>query len=334
MKKIPRVAINGFGRIGRMVLRNMLDRGSAEVVAINDLYGARVLAHLLKYDYTYVILPGDVCALDMALVINGKTIPVYCAKNPASLPWSELNVDIVIEATGVFLDVEGASRHLAAGAKKVVLSAPAKHPNVPTVVLGVNDHILETNPVIISNASCTTNCLAPLVKLLDDHFGLEKGTMNTIHAYTTDQSLQDTPHKDLRRARAACLSIIPTSTGAAKAIDLVLPHLKGKLDGIAMRVPVASGSIVDLTALLKTETTKEDINQMMQHASEHTLKGILLYTQEPIVSVDITKTPYSTYSSIVDANLTYAHGNLVRVCSWYDNENGYANRLVDLVQLI
>lgn len=332
--KIPRVAINGFGRIGRMVLRNMLDRGSVEIVAINDLYGSHVLAHLFKYDSTYGVFLGDVRAQNGVLVINGKTIPVYCSKDPASLPWLELGVDIVIESTGVFLDIEGASRHLTAGAKKVILSAPAKHPDVPTVVLGVNDHILKTNPTIISNASCTTNCLAPLVKLLDDHFGLEKGTMNTIHAYTMDQSLQDTPHKDLRRARAACLSIIPTSTGAAKAIDLVLPHLKGKLDGIAMRVPVTGGSIVDLTALLKTETTKEDINQAMQHASEHALKGILLYTQEPIVSVDITKTPYSTYSSIVDANLTYAHGKLVRMCSWYDNENGYANRLVDLAQLL
>lgn len=332
--KIPRIAINGFGRIGRLVLRNMLDRGNVEMVAINDLYSAHVLAHLFKYDSTYGVFPGDVRTQGEVLVINGKNIPIYCSKDPASLPWSELDVDIVIEATGVFLDVEGASGHLAAGAKKVILSAPAKHPDIPTVVLGVNDHILKTDPAIISNASCTTNCLAPLVKLLDDHFGLEKGTMNTIHAYTMDQSLQDAPHKDLRRARAASLSIIPTSTGAAKAIGLVLPHLKGKLDGIAMRVPVAGGSIVDLTALLKTETTKEGINQIMQYASEDAFKGILLYTQEPIVSVDITKMPYSAYSSIVDASLTYAHGKLVRVCSWYDNENGYANRLVDLAQLL
>lgn len=328
MKKI---AINGFGRIGRLTLRAILNHDNIKVAGINDLFDSTTLAHLFKYDSTYGPFKGKVLSDDTSIIINDKKIPVFKSLNPLELPWNKLQVDIVIDATGRFLDVEGASKHIIAGAKKVILSAPAKDPKIPTVVIGVNESILTTNPTIVSNASCTTNCLAPLVKILDDHFGIEQGTMNTIHAYTMDQSLQDAPHKDLRRARAAAMSIIPTSTGAAKAIGIVIPHLKGKLDGMAMRVPVVNGSIVDFTAILKKETTKEQINQVMFQAAQGNLKHILSYTKEPIVSIDIIN---STYSSIFDANLTYANGKLIRIASWYDNENGYANRLADLVHLL
>ncbi|WP_419241019.1 type I glyceraldehyde-3-phosphate dehydrogenase [Cardinium endosymbiont of Nabis limbatus] len=328
MKKI---AINGLGRIGRLALRNLLAYSDLEVVALNDLANSATLAHLLKYDSNYGPFKGRVAFDDTSITIDNKRIHVYALPHPAELPWNTLGVDIVIEATGRFLDQEGASNHLTAGAKQVVLSAPAKDRAIPTVVLGINDAILKTKPVILSNASCTTNCLAPVAKVLDDHFGIEQGVINTIHAYTADQSLQDAPHSDLRRARAAGLSIIPTSTGAAKAIGLVMPHLDGKLDGMAMRVPVSNGSVVDFTVLLKQETTKEALNQAICQAAQGPLKDILAYTEEPIVSVDVIG---STYSSIVDGKLTYVNGKLAKVISWYDNEGGYAHRLVDVVRLL
>lgn len=328
MKKI---AINGFGRIGRLALRTILDCSDLDVVGLNDLANSTTLAHLFKYDSHYGPFKGQVTCDDSSITICNKRINVYAASHPSALPWKRLGVDIVIEATGHFLDKEGASSHLSAGAKQVVLSAPAKDKTIPTVVLGINDTILKTKPPILSNASCTTNCLAPVAKVLDDHFSIEQGVINTIHAYTTDQSLQDAPHSDLRRARAAALSIIPTSTGAAKAIGLVMPHLEGKLDGIAMRVPVSNGSAVDFTALLKHETTKTTLNQVMYQAAQGSLKHILAYTEEPIVSVDVIG---STHSSIFDGKLTYVSGKLVKVISWYDNEGSYAHRLVDIIRLL
>ncbi|WP_342265420.1 type I glyceraldehyde-3-phosphate dehydrogenase [Cardinium endosymbiont of Philonthus spinipes] len=325
------IAINGFGRIGRLVLRHLLACSDVKVVALNDLANSATLAHLFKYDSNYGPFKGQVTFDDASITIDNKRMDVYASADPSKLPWKALGVDVVIEATGRFLDKEGAMRHVAAGAKRVVLSAPAKESTIPTVVLGINDAVLQTKPVIVSNASCTTNCLAPVAKVLDDHFGIEQGVINTIHAYTADQSLQDGPHSDLRRARAAALSIIPTSTGAAKAIGLVMPHLDGKLDGIAMRVPVSNGSVVDFTAILKKETTKEAVNQAMYQAAQGPLQQILAYTEEPIVSVDVIGT---THSSIVDGKLTYVRGKLVKVISWYDNEGGYAHRLVDIVKLL
>ncbi|MBX9889650.1 MAG: type I glyceraldehyde-3-phosphate dehydrogenase [Amoebophilaceae bacterium] len=331
MKKI---AINGFGRIGRLTLRVLLERNDMEVVAINDLADLATLAHLFKYDSSYGPYKGKVSYDATHIMVDNRPIHTYCSGNPAMLPWQELGVDIVVEATGRFLDQEGAGNHLAAGAKRVVLSAPAVDVVIPTVVVGINDIILkdvQKQPTIISNASCTTNCLAPIVKVLDDCFGIEQGVVNTIHAYTADQSLQDAPHKDLRRARAAAVSIIPTSTGAAKAIGLIIPHLNGRLDGIAMRVPVVNGSVVDFTALLKKTTTKEALNQAMLEASLGALKHILQYTEDPIVSVDVVG---NTYSSVFDAKLTYVQGNFIKVVSWYDNEGAYAHRLVDLIALL
>jgi glyceraldehyde 3-phosphate dehydrogenase len=326
MKK-TKVAINGFGRIGRLSLRALLQKKNIEVVAINDLADTPTLAHLFKYDSTHGRFPGTVSHEGNHLIIEGQRILVYNADDPGNLPWRDLQVDIVVEATGQFLDQATAQKHLAAGARRVVISAPAKD-NIPTIVLGVNDHILKDNPPILSNASCTTNCLAPIAMILDEHFGIEQGYINTIHAYTADQSLQDSPHKDLRRARAAAQSIIPTTTGAAKAVGLVLPHLKGKLDGIAMRVPVANGSVTDLTVLLKKPATKIAINAAMKQASETTLRGILAYTEDPIVSADIIG---DTHSCIFDAQLTAANGLLVKVVGWYDNERGYAQRIADLI---
>jgi glyceraldehyde 3-phosphate dehydrogenase len=326
MKPI-KVAINGFGRIGRLSLRALLQKKNIEVVAINDLADTPTLAHLFKYDSTHGRFPGTVSHEGNHLIIAGQHIPIYNAANPSNLPWLYLQVDIVLEATGQFLDQESVQKHLTAGARRVVISAPAKD-NIPTIVLGVNDFILKDNPLIVSNASCTTNCLAPMAKVLDEHFGIEQGYINTTHAYTADQSLQDSPHKDLRRARAAAQSIIPTTTGAAKAVGLVLPHLQGKLDGISMRVPVANGSVTDLTVLLKKPATKIMINEAMKQASESTLKGILAYTEDPIVSADIIG---DTHSCIFDAQLTAANGHLVKVVGWYDNEMGYAQRIADLI---
>lgn len=322
-----RVAINGFGRIGRLSLRALLQKANIEVVAINDLTDATTLAYLFKYDSNYGRFPNKVTAVESSLFVNGKKIRVLAESNPAKLPWEELQIDIVLEATGRFLDKASTSQHLAAGAKHVVISAPASN-DIPTVVLGVNDHILSTAGPIISNASCTTNCLAPMAHVLDVNFGIEKGYINTVHAYTADQRLQDAPHKDLRRARAAAKSIIPTTTGAAKSIGTVLPQLQGKLDGIAMRVPVSDGSILDLTAILKQPVTKEMINTAMKQAAESTMQGILEYTEDPIVSVDVIGNPHSC---IFDAQLTYAQGNLIKVIGWYDNEGGYAQRIADLI---
>jgi glyceraldehyde 3-phosphate dehydrogenase len=326
MSKI-RVAINGFGRIGRITFRALLNKDNVEVVAINDLTDTATLAHLLKYDSIHGRFPGEVSHDASNLIVNGKSIPVYAKKDPATLPWSDVKVDTVLESTGFFTDEEGAGKHLTAGAKKVIISAPAKG-NIQTIVLGVNDELLTGSETILSNASCTTNCLAPMAKVLDDNFGLESGYITTIHAYTADQRLQDAPHSDLRRARAAALSIVPTSTGAAKAVGLVLPHLKGKLDGIAMRVPIPAGSTTDLTAILSKEVTAEEINAAFKKAAEGPLKGILEYTEDPIVSIDIVGNPHSC---ILDSGLTSANGKLVKIVGWYDNEAGYSNRTADLI---
>lgn len=322
-----RVAINGFGRIGRLTFRALQSKSNVEVVAINDLTNPATLAHLLKYDSVHGRFNGTVKVVDGGLEVNGKFILVTAERDPKNLPWAANKIDVVLESTGRFVDEEGAGGHLTAGARKVVISAPAKG-NVPTVVLGVNEDTLTGAETIVSNASCTTNCLAPMAKVLDDVFGVEKGYITTIHAYTQDQSLQDAPHSDLRRARAAALSIIPTSTGAAKAVGLVLPHLKGKLDGVAMRVPTPTGSLTDLTVVLKRETTKEEINAAMKAAAEGAMKGVLEYTEDPIVSVDIIGNPHSC---IFDADQTAVNGNLAKVVGWYDNEAGYSNRAADLI---
>jgi glyceraldehyde 3-phosphate dehydrogenase len=323
----PKVAINGFGRIGRLSLRALLQKNQVEIVAINDLANAATLAYLLQYDSNYGPFSGAVTHQGTYLVVEGKKIQVYAEPDPAQLPWKILGITTVLEATGIFTDQKGASKHLTAGAQRVVISAPAQG-NIPTVVLGVNGHILQGNEPIISNASCTTNCLAPMAMVLDEHFGIEHGYINTIHAYTADQRLQDAPHKDLRRTRAATKSIIPTSTGAAQAVGLVLPRLQGKLDGIATRVPVSNGSMTDFTVVLKQPPTKQAINQAMLAASQGILKGILAYTQDPIVSIDVIG---NVHSCIFDAQLTAVQGNLVKVIGWYDNEGGYAHRIADLI---
>ncbi len=333
MKKI-KVAINGFGRIGRNVFKIIQNRPNVEVVAINDLTDPKTLAHLLKYDSVHGKFKGTVQATADSIIVNGTEIKIYALRDPKALPWKELNVDVAIESTGVFTAAEspkgGYLDHITAGAKKVILTVPAKD-DITTVVLGVNDHVISPSINAYSNASCTTNCLAPIVKVLHEKFGVVKGLMNTIHAYTNDQQILDLPHSDLRRARAAALSIIPTSTGAAKAVSLVLPELKGKLDGISMRVPTPDGSVVDLTCELSRDVTKEEINAAFKTASETTLKGILAYTEDPIVSIDIVGEPYS---SIVDSGCTMVIGNMVKVISWYDNEIGYSTRVVDLVEKI
>ena len=327
-----KIAINGFGRIGRVTFRNIQKKGNVEVVAINDLTNAKTLAHLLKYDSVHGRFDGTVEANGDCLVINGKSIRVYAERDPENLPWKELNVDIVIESTGIFRSRDKMSKHIKAGAKRVILTVPAdKAEDVDaTVVLGVNENVLTKDTVYVSNASCTTNCLAPIAKVLNDKFGVKRGLMNTIHSYTNDQQILDLPHSDLRRARAAAVSIIPTSTGAAKAVGLVIPELKGKLDGMSMRVPTPDGSVVDLTVELSREVTKEEVNAAMKEASETSLKGILEYVEDPIVSCDIIGNPYS---SIFDANLTMIlDKNMVKVVSWYDNENGYSNRVCDLAE--
>ncbi len=324
---MTKVAINGFGRIGRLTLKALLKKDNIEVVAINDLTDPATLAHLLKYDSVHGRFDGTVEVSGNSFIVNGQEIKVLAERDPTQLPWGDLGVDIVLESTGIFRSPEEAGKHLTAGARKVVISAPAKG-DIPTVVLGVNEEILTGNETIVSNASCTTNCLAPVAKVLDDNFGLEQGYISTIHAYTADQRLQDAPHSDLRRARSAAVSIVPTTTGAAKAVGLVLPHLAGKLDGIALRVPIPDGSLTDLVAVLRTETTKEEINAAMKAAADGPMKGILEYTEDPIVSIDIVGNPHS---SIFDAALTSANGKLVKVVSWYDNEAGYASRAADLI---
>lgn len=326
-----KVAINGFGRIGRLTFKVLLQKENIEVVAINDLTDATTLAHLLKYDSIHGRFDGTVEVNNEGLVVNGKVIKITAEKDPAQLPWTKLGVEAVLESTGRFVTREGSSKHIQAGAKKVVISAPAKGTDIKTVVLGVNDDELTGNEDIVSNASCTTNCLAPMAKVLDDTFGIEKGYITTVHAYTADQRIQDAPHKDLRRARAAAYSIVPTSTGAAKAVGLVLPHLQGKLDGKAMRVPIPDGSLTDLTVVLKNDATAEQINAAMKKAAQGSMKGILEYTEDPIVSIDIVGNPHS---NIFDSLLTSANGKLAKVIGWYDNEAGYSNRAADLLEKI
>ena len=326
-----KVGINGFGRIGRLTFRALLKKENVEVVAINDLTDSKTLAHLLKYDSSHGKFPGTVVVEGDYLVINGKKLRVYAEKDPANLPWGTLGVSTVLECTGIFRNREKMSKHLAAGAKKVLLSVPSDNKDDvdATIVLGVNDSLLTHEMKLISNASCTTNCLAPIAKVLNDNFGIVRGLMNTIHSYTNDQIILDAPHKDLRRARAAAMSIIPTKTGAAKAIGLVIPELEGKLDGFAVRVPTPDGSLVDLTCELSRKTTKEEINAAMKAAAEGPMKGVLEYNTDPIVSVDIVGNPHS---SIFDSDLTKVMGgNFVKIISWYDNENGYSNRMADLV---
>lgn len=330
MKKI-KVAINGFGRIGRISFRVMLECENIEVVAINDLTDSKTLAHLLKYDSVHGIIKADVKAEGNAIVVNGKKINVYAEKDPANLPWKSLGIDVVIESTGFFLDKESAGKHITAGAKKVIISAPANSSDIKTVVLGVNDSLINDNDLIVSNASCTTNCAAPMIKVLDESFGLIEGFITTVHSYTGDQRLHDAPHKDLRRARAAAVSIIPTSTGAAKAITKIFPHLDGKLGGCGMRVPVPDGSLTDITCLLNKHATVEEINAAFKKASETTLKGILQYMEDPIVSVDIIG---NSHSCVYDPEFTSIVGNMIKIIGWYDNEGGYCNRLADLVKKI
>ena len=325
MSKI-KVAINGFGRIGRITFRNLAKMDNVEVVAINDLTDNKTLAHLLKYDSLHGKFDGEVSADDQFLYVNGAKIQALAERNPAALPWGTLGVDVVIECTGRFTDSATANAHIQAGARKVVISAPATG-DVRTIVLGVNDEQITADANIYSNASCTTNCLAPMVKVLDENFGIESGFMQTIHAYTADQNLQDAPHKDLRRARAAAYSIVPTSTGAAKAVALVLPHMKGKLNGSSMRVPIPTGSITDFTVVLKTAATKEEINAAFKKAADNELKGILHYETDPIVSIDIVG---NKHSCIFDSDLTLTIGNTCKVLGWYDNESGYSARLADL----
>jgi glyceraldehyde 3-phosphate dehydrogenase len=326
-----RVGINGFGRIGRNFFRSARARGADfEIVAVNDIGDAKTMAHLLKHDSVLGTLDADVSAGEGAIVVDGKELKLLTERDPSALPWGDLGVQVVIESTGLFTKRDDAQKHLDAGAEKVVISAPATDPDV-TIVLGVNDEAYDKdNHRIISNASCTTNCVAPVAKVLNDSFGIESGFMTTIHAYTNDQRILDLPHSDLRRARAAAINLIPTSTGAARAIGLVIPELKGKVDGVAIRAPVPDGSLVDLGAHLEREVTVEEVNARFQEvADKGAFEGILLYSEEPLVSTDIIG---NSYSSIFDSGLTMAHGNEVKLFSWYDNEWGYSCRLVDLAQ--
>jgi glyceraldehyde 3-phosphate dehydrogenase len=327
-----RVGINGFGRIGRNYFRALLASGAdIEVVGVNDLTDKETLAHLLKYDSILGRIGSDVSVSGDSITVGSSTFKVLAERDPAALPWGKLGADVVIESTGIFTEAEKASKHIEAGAKKVIISAPAKNEDV-TIVMGVNDGIYDpAKHTIISNASCTTNCLAPMAKVLQDSFGIVKGMMTTIHAYTNDQVILDFPHKDLRRARAAAINMIPTTTGAAKAISLALPELKGKLDGYAMRVPVPTGSATDLTVQLEREVTRDEVNAAMKAAADGPLKGVLEYTEDPIVSSDIVTSPASC---IFDAGITIAMGDQVKVLGWYDNEWGYSNRLIDLTVLV
>ncbi|HHZ64770.1 MAG TPA: type I glyceraldehyde-3-phosphate dehydrogenase [Flavobacteriales bacterium] len=330
MSKI-RVAINGFGRIGRVTFRIIEQRDDMEAVAINDLVDSATLAHLLKYDSIHGGFDGSVLAREKAIEVNGKNILILNEKDPASLPWRDLNVDVVIESTGLFRDENAAHKHIEAGAKKVIISAPPGSGDIKTVVLGINDNVLSGDELVISNASCTTNCAAPMVKIIDENWGIENGYITTIHSYTGDQRIHDSPHKDLRRARAAALSIIPTSTGAAKAITKIFPHLSGKLGGCGIRVPVADGSLTDFTCSVKKNTSIEEINAAFKEQAGNQLKGILAYTEDPIVSIDVVGT---SYSCIFDAQLTSVLDRVVKIVGWYDNEAGYSHRLADLVKKI
>ena len=328
------IAINGFGRIGRSVFKSAMARPGIEVVAINDITDTKTLAHLLKYDSNYGVYDKSVEVSDDGIIVGGKKVKVFAIRNPKELPWGELGVDVAIESTGIFRSASGEKGgykdHIEAGAKKVILTVPAKDEVDRTIVLGVNDEMLKDTDLAVSNASCTTNCLAPVAKVLNDNFGIISGAMTTVHSYTSDQNLQDAPHSDLRRARAAAVSIIPTTTGAAKAIGLVIPELKGKMDGLAMRVPTPTGSIVDLVVRLEKDPSVEEINKAMEKAADGPMKGILQYMTDPIVSNDIIGNPYS---SIFDAPSTMKIGSgLYKIFSWYDNEWGYSNRVVELAQ--
>ena len=329
-----RIGINGFGRIGRQSLKAMLERypRDLEVVAVNDLTDTKTNAHLLKYDSTYGRFPGEIEATADSLIVNGHTVKVLSQRDPAQIPWGDLGIDIVLESTGLFTDAAKASAHLQGGAKKVIISAPAKGEDI-TLVLGVNEDMYDPSKhTIISNASCTTNCLAPAAKVINDAFGIEKGLMNTIHSYTNDQRILDQVHKDLRRARTAGVNIIPTSTGAARALALVIPELKGRFDGMSLRVPTVTVSMVDFVATLRKETTKEEVNEAFKRAAAGPLKGILEYSDEPLVSMDFRGDPHS---SIIDGLLTMVEGgNLVKVLAWYDNEWGYSCRIADLINFV
>jgi len=328
MSKIN-VAINGFGRIGRVTMRALLQKSNVNVVAINDLTDNKTLAHLFKYDSVHGRFNGTVEADDQFITINGNKIKGLAERNPENLPWADLKVDVVLECTGLFLSSDKAGGHIKAGAKRVVLSAPAKGDDIKMIVLGGNENTIEAGDQIISNASCTTNCVSPLVKVIDDICGVESGYMMTIHAYTSDQNLQDAPHSDLRRARAAALSVVPTSTGAAKAIGKIFPHLNGKLDGTSVRIPTPTGSLTDMTFIVKNTKTVDEVNAAFKAAANGPLKGILEYTEDEIVSADIVG---NTHSCIFDSKLTFVKGNMVKVFGWYDNEAGYSNRLADLCE--
>ncbi|MCH7722357.1 MAG: type I glyceraldehyde-3-phosphate dehydrogenase [Bacteroidetes bacterium] len=326
-----KVGINGFGRIGRLVLRRCFELGGFDFVQINDLTDSKTLAHLLKYDSVHGKFNGKVEVDDDNLIVNGDKIKITAERDPANLKWGALGTDVVIESTGVFRTQEDCMSHIKAGAKKVILTVPPKGEVDAMVVPGVNDDVLTGKEQVLSNASCTTNCLAPMVKVLNDNFGVEKGFMTTVHSYTNDQRLLDLPHSDLRRSRAAAVSIIPTTTGAAKAVGKVIPELNGKLDGFALRVPTPNGSITDLVAILKKKVTVEEVNDAFKKAANGPMKGIIEYTEDPIVSVDIIGNPHS---NIFDALSTMANGNLVKVIGWYDNEYGYSSRVVDLIKKI
>lgn len=330
MSKI-KVAINGFGRIGRVTARALLKKDNIELVAINDLTDAKTLAHLFKYDSVHRTFEGEVSATENSIIINGKEIKVYAERSPENIPWKNHDVDVVVESTGFFVTKETSSKHIEAGAKKVIISAPAKGGEVKTIVMGVNQHTVDGTETILSNASCTTNCAAPMVKIIDDLAGIENGFLTTVHSYTGDQRLHDAPHRDLRRARAAAVSMVPTSTGAASAVTKILPHLKGKLDGSAIRVPVPDGSLTELTLNLQNEISVETINETFKKAAQGEWKGILAYTEDPLVSIDIVG---NTNSCIFDPELTKVIGKTVKITGWYDNEAGYSNRLVDLIELI
>lgn len=323
-----KVAINGFGRIGRLTFRNLIKDKSIEIVGLNDLTDAATLAHLLKYDTAHRQFAHEVSHDEGHIIVDGKKIPLFAEKSAKDLPWSRLGVDVVAECTGRYTKKELAMQHIEAGARRVVISAPASA-DIKTIVLGVNEETLSSDDVIISNASCTTNCLAPMAKLMQDHFGIEAGFINTIHAYTADQNLQDAPHRDLRRARSAANSIIPTSTGAAKAVGWVIPELMGKLDGIATRVPVITGSLTDFTLTVKKDVSEDAIRKVFKEAAAGPLKGILQYTEEPLVSADIIS---SLYSCIFQGELVSVQGRLVKLIAWYDNEMGYASRMADLMK--
>ena len=326
-----RIAINGFGRIGRLTFRNLKQNPDIEIAAINDLTDNKSLSHLLKYDSAHGVFPGTTSAGDDYIEVNGKHIPSFAERNPADLPWKKLGIDVVLECTGIFTNREKASLHIQAGAKRVVLSAPAKSSDIKTIVIGVNEDDIQDSDDIISNASCTTNCMAPLVQVILKNYGIKQGTMTTTHAYTADQNIQDAPHRDLRRARAAAFNIVPTSTGAANAVALVIPEVKNKFMAMALRVPTITGSLVEMTVVTEKEANVADVNELFKKASETHLKGVLEYCVDPIVSSDIVRNPHS---SVFDSLLTAADGNLLKVVSWYDNEAGYSARLAQLTAML